>query len=90
MLKPEESTILPWGWTAGKADVLRGIQECGFNLAGFVAPKELNAVSRAGMKCIVFDPKNHVGDAEAALDEKEISRRARHQSLHLLHADLGE
>ena len=57
MLKPEESTILPWGWTAGKADVLRSIQECGFNLAGFVAPKELNAVSRAGMKCIVFDPK---------------------------------
>jgi hypothetical protein len=77
MLAPEDSAILPWGWTAGKADVLRGIKECGFNLAGFVAPKDLNAVGKSGLKCIVFDPKNHVGDAEAQLDEKEIARRVK-------------
>lgn len=77
MLAPEEFAMLPWGWTAGKADVLRGIKECGFNLAGFVAPKDLNAVGKSGLKCIVFEPKNHVGDAEAQLGETEIARRVK-------------
>jgi len=55
MLSPEEFVILPWGWTSGDADAIRQIRECGFNLAGFVAPEHLDYVSEAGLKCIVSD-----------------------------------
>ena len=75
MLQPEEFAILPWGFTPANPDVLREIRECGFNLAGFVAPEHLDLVSEAGLKCIVSDGSTHVGDAEAQLDEKEIAQR---------------
>ncbi|MBP6964152.1 MAG: hypothetical protein KBC96_07090 [Armatimonadetes bacterium] len=75
MLKPNEFAILPWGGTPGDEAALKEIRECGFNLAGFVAPDDLDKVSRAGLQCLVSDPTSHVGDAEAQLDEKEIARR---------------
>jgi len=40
-----------------------------------VAPDALDAVSAAGLKAIVSEGSTHVGDAEAGLDEKEITRR---------------
>ena len=43
LLKPEEFAVLPWGWTPGDAQVLETIRDCGFNLAGFVAPEHLDA-----------------------------------------------
>lgn len=75
MLRPEEFAILPWGWTPGDLKALEEIRDCGFNLAGFVAPEHLDLVSLAGLKCIVSDPSTHVGDAEAALSEEEIAKR---------------
>ncbi len=56
-LAPEEFAILPWGHTPGDADSLREIRDCGFNLAGFVAPEHLDAVAAAGLKCIVSTPE---------------------------------
>jgi hypothetical protein len=74
-LAPEEFAILPWGWTPGDREALREIRECGFNLAGFVQGADLDAVSEAGLKCIVIDPQTQVGDAESRLDQSEITRR---------------
>lgn len=75
MLKPEEFAVCPWGHTPGDEAALEEIRECGFNLAGFISPDDLDKVSKAGLKCIVIDGGNHVGDAEAQLDEKEIAKR---------------
>lgn len=77
MLKPEEFAILPWGWTPGDPDALRQIRDCGFNLAGFLAPEHLDLAAEAGLKCIVSDRNSHVGDAEARLERKEIDRRVK-------------
>jgi len=55
MLKPEEFAIIPWGWTTGDLEVLKEIKECGFNVAGFVAPDAVALVKEAGLKCIVHD-----------------------------------
>ncbi len=74
-LAPEAFAILPWGHTPGDAEALRAIRECGFNLAGFVAPEHLDAVAAAGLKCIVSTRETHVGDAAAGLDEAEVRNR---------------
>ncbi len=75
MVQPEEFAILPWSWVPADAEVLAGIRDCGFNLAGFVAPEALDAVQAAGLKAIVSGTDTHVGDAEAALPTAEIQRR---------------
>lgn len=75
MLKPDEFAILPWSSTPGDEAALKGIRECGFNLAGFVSPNDLDKVSQAGLKCIVLYGNNRVNDAEAQLDDKEIAKR---------------
>jgi len=77
MLKPEEFAILPWSWMEGNKSAFREIRECGFNLAGFVKPENLEKVREAGLKAIVSDPRTHVGDAEARLGEGEIGRRVK-------------
>ncbi len=75
MLKPDEFAIFPWGSTPGDEAALKEIRDCGFNLAGFVAPDDLDKVSKAGLQCLVIEGTNVVGDAEAQLDEKEIAKR---------------
>ena len=50
---PEDFVILAWS-VAGDADTLRGIRECGFNLAGSLSPADLDAVAAAGLKAIVL------------------------------------
>lgn len=75
MIAPEEFAILPWGGTPADPEILRGIKECGFNLAGFVSPDGLDQVRDAGLKCLVMDPSIRVGDAETKLDRSEIDKR---------------
>lgn len=74
-IPPDQFTILPWGGTPGDPAVLETIRDCGFNLAGFVAPEALDAVQAAGLKALVVEGSCHVGDAEANLDDAEITRR---------------
>lgn len=75
MLKPEEFAILPWGTTPGDREQLEQIKACGFNLAGFVRPDDLDLVAQVGLQCLVIDGSTHVGDAEAALEDAEVTRR---------------
>ena len=77
MPKPEDFAILPWSWVPNDPVQLQWIRECGFNLAGFASPDALDAVRAAGLKAFVSDGSTHVGDAEAALEDAEISRRVR-------------
>ena len=64
LLTPEQFPILPWGWTPtspevpASPEVFEGIRECGFNLAGFVNPQDLDQVHRAGLKAIVYDSRH--------------------------------
>jgi hypothetical protein len=75
LVAPEDFAILPWGTTAGDRETLEGIRQCGFNLAGFVAPENVALVGEVGLKCIVHDGSTHVGEAEAQLPADEIARR---------------
>lgn len=75
MLEATDFAILPWDWPIGDQETFNQMRECGFNLAGFVAPEHLDLVKQAGLKGIVFERNNQVGNAEAQLDEKEIALR---------------
>ncbi len=47
--------IMAWGSTPGNPAVLNEMAECGINVAGFVVPEHLDAVSQAGLKAFVMD-----------------------------------
>jgi hypothetical protein len=72
---PKDFALLPWGHTSGTSHTYELIRECGFNLAGFVAPEELDLVQQAGLKAIVHDSSVSLSDAAVNLDEAEITSR---------------
>ena len=74
-LDPADFAILPWGWTPGDESALREIHACGFNLAGFVAPKHVDLVEQAGLQCIVSDKRITNGIAHRIEDDEEIAKR---------------
>jgi hypothetical protein len=76
MLEPEEFPILPWGGAPRDLDALKEMRACGFNLAGFVNPEDLDVVREAGLKGIVSHSSIRVGEAESGLDEAEIDQFA--------------
>src|SRR5512133_3089003 len=49
--------IMAWNHAPADAAVLKKMKECGFTVAGFVSPKDLDLVQAAGMKGIVNDPR---------------------------------
>jgi len=49
--------IMAWNWPTLDAKSLRRMKENGLTVAGFVTPKDLDAVHRAGLKAIVSDPR---------------------------------
>jgi len=49
--------IMPWNWVPNDPAVLQRIHDCGFTLAGFVAPGALDACQAAGLKAIVSDAR---------------------------------
>lgn len=75
MVKPEEFVILPWSWARADAEYFRGMRDCGMNVAGLVDVAHLDLARDAGLKCLVWDPTVHAGDAECALSDEEIARR---------------
>src|SRR5262245_59138109 len=53
---PEFLAIFPWDHLPATQADYHQARECGFNLAGFVAPENLDLVAAAKMKCFVSDP----------------------------------
>lgn len=76
-LSPEEFVIIPWDWPTGDPATLKDLYDCGFNVAGFVAIEDLDAVAQAGMKAIVSDPSTRISKSDMELSEEEISKRVR-------------
>jgi hypothetical protein len=60
--------IMPWNSPPNDPAVLKKIRECGFTLAGFVAPSALDSCAAAGLKAIVSDVRVSQYD-RAAVDE---------------------
>jgi hypothetical protein len=75
-LAPEEFLLMPWGWTPGDLQTLKDIKDCGFNVAGFVAPEHVKLVQKAGLKCFVDDPKVSTTMWETNMTDAEIEKRA--------------
>jgi hypothetical protein len=73
-VQPEDFTILPWSWMPADAKLLASVRECGFNVAGFVGPGDLDAVKAAGLKAIVSDASLHVSDDKLNQDESTIRK----------------
>lgn len=74
-LEPEQFPILPWGWTPGDAKALAEIKDCGFNLAGFVAPEHIELVEQAGLKAIINDPRMSQKVNDLEISDAEIESR---------------
>jgi hypothetical protein len=49
--------IMPWNSIPNDPAVFKKIRECGFTVAGFVAPAALTNCEAAGLKAIVSDPR---------------------------------
>lgn len=75
MLDPKEFAILPWGGTSGDRQVFETIRECGFNLAGFVAPKDVHLASEAGLQCIVMDSAVNIPDSGTSVSDATITSK---------------
>lgn len=52
---PNFFPIMAWNNIPGDAAVMKKLHDCGFTVAGFVAPKDLDVAQAAGLKAIVAD-----------------------------------
>lgn len=73
-LKPSEFAIFPWGGTDGDLSVFKDEWDCGFNLAGFVKPEDLDKVSQAGLQGFVYDRAILSVRKEYGLDQQKIEQ----------------
>ncbi len=74
-LAAEDFLLMPWGWSPGNAQVLKDIKDCGFNMAGFVAPEFVRLVEKAGLKCFVDDPNVSTQVWSTEMTDAEIAKR---------------
>ncbi|MDB6027257.1 MAG: hypothetical protein JWM68_3480 [Verrucomicrobiales bacterium] len=49
--------VMPWNYVPDDKAVVQKIKDCGFTVAGFVAPDTLKTIHAAGLKGIVQDPR---------------------------------
>src|SRR5271156_2699641 len=49
--------VMAWNSVPDDLAVLKKMRDCGFTVAGFVAPKTLKLCRKAGLKAIVSDPR---------------------------------
>ena len=54
---PREFPVLAWGGSPSEPELLRGMKQAGFTVAGFCRPEDLDAVHAAGLTCFVLDKR---------------------------------
>lgn len=74
---PETFAIFPWDRLPGDRAAYAEARECGFNLAGFVLPENLDAVHAAGLKAFVTDPRILIRGGGEDFSDEEIVARAK-------------
>lgn len=74
-LAAEDFLLMPWGWSPGNAQALKDIRDCGFNMAGFVAPEFVGMVRKAGLKCFVDDPNVSTQMWSLEMSDAEVAKR---------------
>lgn len=65
--------IMPWNWMPDDLAVLKRVRDCGFTVAGFVAPGALDACQAVGLKVIVSDAR--ASDYDWARVDEAAARR---------------
>src|SRR6478672_11515896 len=73
--------VMPWNSPPNDLAVLKRIKECGFTLAGFVAPGGLDNCEKAGLKAIVSDARTSGYDWASSVD----GAKARTNVVSLIH-----
>ena len=64
--------IMPWNSPPNDPEVLKKIHDCGFTIAGFVAPSGLDNCQKAGLKAIVSDAR--VGGYEWSKSQVRVAK----------------
>ncbi|MBN1899800.1 hypothetical protein JW926_00575 [Candidatus Sumerlaeota bacterium] len=82
-LAAEDFLLMPWGWTPGNKQAMQDIRDCGFNMAGFVAPEHVGLVQKAGLKCFVDDPNVSTMVENDKLSDTEIAERVKAMTANL-------
>ncbi len=54
---PRQFPIMAWSGLVSDPEILRGMKEAGFNIAGFCGPEILDKVRDAGLTCFVLDKR---------------------------------
>ncbi len=72
-VSPEDFAILAWR-VNGDAEALRDVYDCGFNVAGFVTPGDLDTVAAAGLQGVISYVPTHVDDRKVDQDDASIAR----------------
>lgn len=75
-LDPRDFALLPWWTIPSEPEIYEGVRDCGFNVIMLAEPADLDKLQAAGLQALVTGPGTHVGDAEAALPDAEIAKRA--------------
>ncbi len=68
--------IMPWNWMPNDPVVLQRVRDCGFTVAGFVAPEALDNCRAAGLQAIVSDARTAEYDwskVDAATARRNVS-----------------
>lgn len=74
-LTPEQFPILAWNTSPGDRRSFEEMRDCGFNVAGFVRPDQLDDVAAAGLKAVVHDPGTPIA-IDGSITETDAKKRA--------------
>ena len=67
---PDEFPIFPWDTLGSKQEVYFEAKDCGCNVAGFVAPENLDKAHAAGLKAFVLEPTINLRTQVPLTDEE--------------------
>jgi hypothetical protein len=76
--------IMPWNTPPNDPAVLKRIKDCGFTIAGFVAPSGLDNCEKAGLKAIVSDART------AGYDWANVDETKARKNVESLVAEVGQ
>jgi hypothetical protein len=81
-LDAADFAIMPWNSAPAEKAALEDLRACGFNMAGFAAPAQVDAVAAVGLKCLVADPSVQLDAADVPARAAALAERfAKHPAV---------